>query len=115
MILVQRDAAQLQRADVDEVDARVDLAGAGRAAQELGELAGARRRRLGHVDLDAVGALEQELDRGHGLDRHAPHLTVDREVVADAPLGEPRQHELAADERGGEQSEEGERRAEHPR
>ena len=73
MVLAQRDAAQLQRADADEVDARVELARAVGAAQQLGERARARAR-LGHVDLDAVGALEQQLDRRQRLDRHAPHL-----------------------------------------
>ena len=57
--------------------------------------------------------LNSSLTAGHRLDRHAPHLARLREVVADPPLGDARQRELAADEGGDQQAEESEGRAQH--
>jgi hypothetical protein len=115
VLLAQHRRVEAQRAEDDEVRARLELVRPARAAQELGEPAGAPGADLGHVDLDAVGALEQQLDGGDGLDGHAPHLAAALEVRADPALGDPRQRELAADQGGHEQAEEGEERAQHRR
>ena len=72
-------------------------------------------RTSAHLDLDAVGVPEQQLDRGDGLDLTCVDLAAVGEVGGDAALGEPRQRELAADEDGHGQAEEGEHGAQHRR
>ena len=88
----------------------VELVGPAGAAQELDEPAGGAGAHLGHLDLDAVGALEQQLERGDGLDLDARDLAGLGEVGGDAALGEARQRELAADEGGHRQADESEGR-----
>ena len=106
---------EAERAEGDEVGARLQLVRLAGAAQELDELPGGARAHLAHLDLDAVGALEQQLDRGDGLDADVRDVAGLREVGGDAPLGEPRQRELAADEGGHGQADKGERAAQHQR
>ena len=68
VLLRQHRRVEAERAERDELGARVELLGPAGAAQQLDKPAGGAGAHLGHLDLDAVGALEQELDRGDRVD-----------------------------------------------